>query len=82
MLTDELREKIDFNKNDPVFLEFRLKGTTINADRYLDTLMKMHQVLENKIRDMFSQRSILHHDHARPHTPQTTHPCSAPDIPF
>lgn len=51
--TEELCEKIDFDKNDPIFLEFMLTGTTIQI-YCMDTPIKFYQVVKNKKREMFS----------------------------
>lgn len=61
-----------FDKNGPILLEFMPKGTTINADRYLDTLMKLHQAVRNRRRGMLSRKPVLLHDNARPHVARVT----------
>ncbi len=40
------------------------RGTSINANPYLDTLIKLHKAVKNKRHDMLSQQPIFLHDNA------------------
>ncbi len=56
-----------FDAKGTIFFEFMPSGTKINADRYVDTLMKLHRAVKSKRRGLLSQRPILLHDNATPH---------------
>lgn len=60
-----------FDKNDPL-LDFMEPGTTINFDRYLDTLIKLHTTIKIRIRGLLTRKPILLHDNAKPHMAQQT----------
>ncbi|KAJ4425610.1 hypothetical protein ANN_27806 [Periplaneta americana] len=53
-------------------LDFMPKGTTINANRYCETLRKLRRAIQNKRRGMLSRGVVLLHDNARPHTAAST----------
>ncbi|GFX27341.1 histone-lysine N-methyltransferase SETMAR [Trichonephila clavipes] len=46
--------------------------TTINADRYCETLNKLRRAIQNKRRGMLTKGVRFHHDNARPHTANRT----------
>lgn len=52
--------------------EFMPRGTTINADRYCETLNKLRRAIQNKRRGMLTKGVRFHHDNARPHTANRT----------
>ncbi|UYV71458.1 hypothetical protein LAZ67_8003324 [Cordylochernes scorpioides] len=69
------------------------RGTTINSDRYCETLKKLRRAIQNKRRGMLTKGVRFHHDNARSHTThQTTalikefgwelvsHPLYSPDV--
>ncbi|GFT10972.1 mariner Mos1 transposase [Trichonephila clavipes] len=73
--------------------EFMPRGTTINADRYCETLNKLRRAIQNKRREMLTKGVRFHHDNARPHTANRTtalverfgwemvsHPPHSPDL--
>ena len=45
---------------------------TVNADRYFDTLVKLHEAIRRKRPGLLTRRPILLHDNARPHSAQLT----------
>ena len=45
-----------------------LKGSTINAGVYCDTLTKFRRAIHNKRRGMLSPGVVMIHENARPHT--------------
>ncbi|GFW23514.1 histone-lysine N-methyltransferase SETMAR [Trichonephila clavipes] len=51
---------------------FMPRGTTINADRYCETLNKLRRAIQNKRRGMLTKGVRFHHDNARPHTANRT----------
>ncbi|KAJ4429612.1 hypothetical protein ANN_21798 [Periplaneta americana] len=55
-----------------LLLDFMPKGTTINADRYCETLRKLRRAIQNKRRGMLSRGVVLLHDNARPYTAAST----------
>ena len=52
-----------------LLVEFLEPGQTINAARYIQTLVKLHRALRNK---RPGRKVILQHDNARPHTARAT----------
>ena len=52
--------------------EFMPCGTTINADRYCETLKNLRRAIQNKRRGMLTKGVRFHHDNARPHTANRT----------
>ncbi|XKL59928.1 hypothetical protein PGB90_000944 [Kerria lacca] len=58
-----------FDIHGPILIEFLPQGTTINSDRYCDTLMKLKAGVKSKRRGekKFTNSPILLHN-ARPHT--------------
>ncbi|GBN95292.1 Mariner Mos1 transposase [Araneus ventricosus] len=55
-----------------LLVEFLPRGKTINAVRYCETLRKLRCTIQNKIRGMLSQSTVLPHDNARPHSAGVT----------
>lgn len=73
--------------------EFMPRGTTINADRYCETLKRLRRAIQNKRRGMLTKGVRFHQDNARPHTARVTnallqqfgwenvlHPPYSPDV--
>jgi histone-lysine N-methyltransferase SETMAR len=73
--------------------EFMPAGTTINANRYCETLKNLHSAIQNKRRGMLTKGVRFHQDNARPHIARVTtdlinkfgwdtvtHPPYSPDI--
>jgi len=50
-----------------LLVDFMAHGTTINADRYCETLKKLRQAIQNRRRGMLTKGVYLLHDNARPH---------------
>lgn len=76
-----------------LLVDFMPKGTTINAERYCQTLEKLRRAIKNKRPGMLTKGVSFHHDNARPHTANQTkellskfgwelveHPPYSPDI--
>lgn len=76
-----------------LLVDFMPSGTTINADRYCETLRKLRRAIQNKRRGMLTKGVRLHQDNARPHVAQKTmsliqefgwevidHPPYSPDV--
>lgn len=76
-----------------IHIEFLPQGTTINADRYCQTLKNLRRAIQNKRRGMLTKGVCLLHDNARPHTANVItallnsfkwnvlrHPAHSPDL--
>jgi len=50
-----------------LLIDFMPPGTTINSDRYCDTLKKLRRAIQNRRRGRLSSGVRLLHDNARPH---------------
>ncbi|GBN61392.1 hypothetical protein AVEN_227055-1 [Araneus ventricosus] len=48
------------------------KGTTINANRYCETLRKLRRAIQNRRQGMLTGGIMLLNDNARPHTAAAT----------
>ncbi|KAJ4426673.1 hypothetical protein ANN_26471 [Periplaneta americana] len=74
--TDSLNTKVMatvfWDRKGVLLLDFMPKGTTINANRYCETLRKLRRAIQNKRRGMLSRGVVLLHDNARPHTAAST----------
>lgn len=55
-----------------LLIDFMPPKTTINSDRYGETLKKLRRAIQNRRRGMLSAGVKLHHDNARPHTSRQT----------
>jgi len=51
-----------------ILVDFLERGQTINAERYCETLRKLRRAIQNKRRGKLSEKVLLIHDNARPHT--------------
>ena len=56
-----------FDKNGPLMLEWLETGSTVNANRFCDTLRKLKTAIKNRRRGLLSKGVILLQDNARPH---------------
>ena len=48
------------------------RNTTVNADAYCATLLRLRKDIQNRRRGKHSRGIVLIHDNARPHTPRQT----------
>ncbi|XP_015438009.1 PREDICTED: histone-lysine N-methyltransferase SETMAR-like [Dufourea novaeangliae] len=55
-----------------LLVDFMPSGTTINADRYCETLKKLRRAIQNRRRGMLSKGVSILYDNARPHVACTT----------
>lgn len=55
-----------------LLVDFMPAGTTINADRYCETLKKLRRAIQNRRRGMLSKGVSILHDNARPHVARQT----------
>lgn len=82
-----------WDRHGVLLVDFMPRGTTINADRYVETLEKLRRAIKNKRPGMLTKGVNFHHDNARPHTANKTtellrkfgweiveHPPYSPDI--
>ena len=53
-------------------VDFMAHGTTINADRYCETLKKLRRAIQNWRRGMLTKGVCLLHDNAQPHVARQT----------
>jgi hypothetical protein len=61
----EIREVIRFlNAKKILFIDFMPPGTTINSDKYCDTLWKFRLAIQNRRRGKLSKGVTLLHDNA------------------
>jgi histone-lysine N-methyltransferase SETMAR len=56
----------------PLLLEWMLVGSTINAQRYCDTLQNLRRAIKNKRPGKLSRGVLMLHDNARPHAAHAT----------
>ncbi|UYV67970.1 hypothetical protein LAZ67_5002668 [Cordylochernes scorpioides] len=64
------------------------RGTTINSDRYCETIKQLRRAIQNKSRGMLNKGVRFHHDNTRPHTALikkfrcelVSHPPYSPDV--
>ncbi|GBL88937.1 hypothetical protein AVEN_159026-1 [Araneus ventricosus] len=61
-----------WDRHGVLLVDFMQRGTTINAVAYGQTLRKLHRAIQNKRRGMLTERILLLHDNARPHTAAQT----------
>lgn len=55
-----------------LLIDFMPPGTTINSDKYCDTLWKLRRAIQNRRRGKLSKGVTLLHDNARPHVSRQT----------
>ena len=55
-----------------LLIDFMPAGTTINSDRYGESLKKLRRAIQNRRRGKLSNGVRLHHDNARPHVSRQT----------
>jgi histone-lysine N-methyltransferase SETMAR len=63
---------IFWDRKGVLLVDYLPKGTTINAERYCDTLLRLRRAIQNRRRGKLSRGIILFHDNARPHTAAST----------
>uniref|UniRef100_A0A803STN5 Tc1-like transposase DDE domain-containing protein n=1 Tax=Anolis carolinensis TaxID=28377 RepID=A0A803STN5_ANOCA len=56
-----------------LLVDFLERGTTINSERYCQTLQNLRRTIQNKRRGKLRMKILLFHDNARPHTANRTH---------
>ncbi|KAJ4435469.1 hypothetical protein ANN_18085, partial [Periplaneta americana] len=64
--TQKVMATVFWDRKGVLLLDFMPKGTTINANRYCETLRKLQRAIQNKRRGMLSRGVVLLHDNARP----------------
>jgi histone-lysine N-methyltransferase SETMAR len=64
--------KCEVRRKGILLIDFMPPGTTINSDRYCDTLRKLRRAIQNRRRGMLSKGVTLLHDNARPHASRQT----------
>ncbi|KAJ4428773.1 hypothetical protein ANN_25766 [Periplaneta americana] len=70
--TQKVMATVFWDRKGVLLLDFMPKGTTINANRYCETLRKLRRAFQNKRRGKLSRGVVLLHDNARPHTAAST----------
>ncbi|KAJ4427362.1 hypothetical protein ANN_24982 [Periplaneta americana] len=70
--TQKVMATVFWDRKGVLLLDFMPKGTTINANRYCETLRKLQQAIQNKRRGMLSRGVVLLHDNARLHIAAST----------
>lgn len=55
-----------------LLVNFMSRGTTINCDRYCETLRKLRRAIQNKRRRILTKGVRLNHDNTRPHMANNT----------
>ncbi|KAJ4428268.1 E3 ubiquitin-protein ligase mib1, partial [Periplaneta americana] len=70
--TQKVMATVFWDRKGVLLLDFMPKGTTINANRYCETLRKLWRAIQNKRRGMLSRGVVLLHDNARLHTAAST----------
>ena len=60
-----------FDQDGPLLIDFLQHGTTVNAQRYSQTLTTLRQAIKSKRPGKLTRGVILLHDNARPHTANT-----------
>lgn len=68
----KIMASVFWDRKGVLLCEFLPRGTTINADRYCETLKKLRRAIQNKRRGMLRKGVRFHHDNARPHTANRT----------
>ncbi|GFN83293.1 mariner mos1 transposase [Plakobranchus ocellatus] len=76
-----------------VLLDIMLKGKSVNANRYCETLERLRHAVQHKRPGLLRSGVVLQHDNATPHTAKRTkewlercrwdiipHPAHSPDL--
>jgi hypothetical protein len=63
---------IFWDRKGVVLVEFMPQGTTMNAESYFATLMRLRYAIQNRRRGILSSGVMLLHDNARPHAAART----------
>ena len=61
-----------WDREDVLLEDFLERGSTINSERYCETLKKLRRAIQNKRRGKLSSKVLFFHDNARPHTANRT----------
>jgi transposase len=61
-----------WDRSGVLLVDFMQRGTTINAERYCETLTKLRRAIQNRRRGMLSAGVVFLHGNARPHTARRT----------
>lgn len=70
--TRKILATVFWDKFGPLLIEFLPQGTTINADRYCETLKQLRRAIQNRRRGLLSVGVVFLHDNARPHVARKT----------
>ena len=60
-----------FDQDGQLLIDFLQRGTTVNAQRYLQTFTILHQAIKSKRPGKLTRGVILLHGNTRPHTANT-----------
>jgi len=55
-----------------LLVDFLERGSTINSERYFETMKKLRRAIQNKRRRKSSSQVLFFHDNARPHMANRT----------
>ncbi len=55
-----------------LLVDFIDQGTTINSNRYCETIDELRKAIKNKRPGLFTRKPLLFHDNARPHSSRFT----------
>lgn len=72
MSARKIMATVFWDRKGVILVDFLERGTTINSQRYCQTLQKLRRAIQNKRRGMLSSKILLIHDNARPHTANVT----------
>lgn len=72
MSAGKVMATVFWDRHGVLVVDFMEKGTTINAERYCQTLEKLRRAIQNRRRGRLSKGIRLHHDNARVHTARRT----------
>uniref|UniRef100_A0A1B6F3X3 Tc1-like transposase DDE domain-containing protein n=1 Tax=Cuerna arida TaxID=1464854 RepID=A0A1B6F3X3_9HEMI len=61
-----------WDKKGVILVDFLERGTTINSERYCQTLNNLRRAIQNKRRGKLSSKILLIHDNAQPHMANRT----------
>jgi len=88
--TQKVMCTVFWDRKGVLLVDFLPQGSTINAGVCCNTLLKLHRMIQNKRRVMFSRGVVMIHDNTHPHTAmqnlittfgweQLDHPLYSPD---
>lgn len=70
--TRKIMATVFWDRKGILLIDFLPRGTTINAERYCETLAKLRRAIQNRRRGLLSSGVVLLHDNARPHVAART----------